>query len=201
MLPARKRHDQIKTSVSTRISAKEGTMKSRGGFIFSILPAALIALIGCAPEQPVDVEKVMAQEQTFVGSETCKQCHLEHFDSWKMTQHSRMLQDAQKNEDAIIVPIDEQRIREDLGKLGDKLKVPADKIYVPGKDEILYTIGSQWKQRFLIEEDGTLYIAPIQYNADTHRWVNYHEADWKERPWLLKCGGCHATGAALEKKS
>ena len=32
--------------------------------------------------------------------------------------HSRMLQDAKKNQDAIIVPIEEKRIREDLAKLG-----------------------------------------------------------------------------------
>ena len=31
--------------------------------------------------------------------------------------------------------------------------------------------------------------------------MNYHEADWDKRPWLLKCGGCHATGVDLEKKT
>jgi len=66
---------------------------------------------------------------------------------------------------------------------------------------VLYTIGSQWKQRYLIEKDGDLFIAPIQYNADTGRWVNYHEGDWDKRPWLLKCGGCHATGVDLEEKN
>ena len=90
----------------------------------------------------------------------------------------------EKNQDVIIVPIDEKIIREDLAKLGDKLKVPADQIYVPKLDEILYTIGSQWKQRYLVKKDDTLFISPIQYNAETHRWVNYHEADWDKRPWL-----------------
>ena len=36
-----------------------------------------------------------------------------------MTLHSRMLQDAKKNQDAIIVPINESIIREDLAKLGE----------------------------------------------------------------------------------
>jgi hypothetical protein len=176
-------------------------MKGKAFVIFLMLGLMIAALAACGGEKPVDVAAITAQPKTFVGSDTCKMCHLEHYDSWKMTMHSRMLQDAKKNEDAIIVPIDEKRIREDLAKLGDKLKVPADKIYVPKKDEILYTIGSQWKQRFLVEKDGTLYISPIQYNADTHRWVNYHEANWDKRPWLLKCGGCHATGADLEKNT
>jgi hypothetical protein len=115
-----------------------------------------------------------------------------------MTLHSRMLQDAKKNPDVIVVPIDRERILADLKKIEDKLKIPLDEFYIPSRDEILYTIGSQWKQRFLIEKDGTLYIAPIQYNLETDRWVDYHEDDWKERPWLKKCGGCHATGANLE---
>ena len=160
-----------------------------------------ISIVACGGEQAIDVKALTAQPKAFVGSDTCKMCHLEHYDSWKMTMHSRMLQDAKKNEDAIIVPIDEKRIREDLAKLSHKLKVPADKIYVPQKEEILYTIGSQWKQRFLVNKDDTLFISPIQYNADTDRWVNYHEKDWDKRPWLLKCGGCHATGVDLEKNT
>ncbi len=157
-------------------------------------------LIACGSEHPVDIAAVKAQPQEFVGADTCKQCHLEHYDSWKMTLHSRMLQDARQNEDAIIVPIDEKHIREDLATI-EGLKVPADQIYIPKKEEILYTIGSQWKQRYLVEKDGTLYIAPAQYNAETHRWVNYHEQDWDKRPWIDGCGGCHATGVDFAKKT
>jgi hypothetical protein len=160
-----------------------------------------LALAACGGEQPVDVKALMAQPKTYVKSETCKRCHLEHFDSWKMTLHSRMTQDARENRDAIIVPIDEKEIRVDLAKLEENLKVPSDKIYVPKVEEIKYTIGSQWKQRYVVEKGGTLFISPIQYNADTHRWVNYHENDWDKRPWLLKCGGCHATGVDLEKNT
>jgi hypothetical protein len=166
-----------------------------------ILGLAAVALAACSAEQPIDVQALKAQPKSYVGSDTCKQCHLEHYDSWKMTMHSRMTQDARKNRDAIIVPIDEKTIRADLAKLDKKLKVPSKDIYVPTVDEILYTIGSQWKQRYIVKKDGTLYIAPIQYNVATNRWVNYHEQNWDERPWLLKCGGCHATGVDLEKQS
>jgi hypothetical protein len=164
-----------------------------------LLCLAAVALTACAAEKPIDIAAATSQPKAFVGSDTCKMCHLEHYDSWKMTMHSRMLQDAKANEDALIVPIDEKRIRADLAKLEEKLKVPSDKVYVPKIDDILYTIGSQWKQRYLVKKDGTLFITPIQYNADTHRWVNYHEKDWDKRPWLKKCGGCHSTGADLEK--
>lgn len=166
-----------------------------------ILLLGLGFLAACGGEESVDIKGIMTQPKTFIGSDTCKRCHLEHYDSWKMTLHSRMLQDAQENKDVLIVDFDEKKIREDLAKLGEKLKVPSDKIYVPKAEEIKYTIGSQWKQRYLVEKDGKLYISPVQYNADTHRWVNYHEADWDKRPWIIKCGGCHATGVNLEKNT
>ena len=176
-------------------------MKGKCLAITFTLGLMVLLLAACGQQAPIDIDKILAQDKSFVGSDTCKMCHLEHYDSWKMTMHSRMLQDAKMNEDAIIISIDEKRIREDLAKLGKKLKVPADQIYVPKKEEILYTIGSQWKQRYLIEKDGQLLISPIQYNADTDRWVNYHEHDYEKRPWLLKCGGCHATGVDLEKNT
>jgi len=166
-----------------------------------VIAFASLGLAACSTEQPVDIQAVLSQEKAFVGSDTCKMCHLEHYDSWKMTLHSRMTQDAQKNRDVIIVPIDEKRIREDLAKKEAKLKVPSDQIWIPKVEDILYTIGSQWKQRFIIERDGDLFISPIQYNADSDRWVNYHEHDYLKRPWLKKCGGCHATGVDLEKKT
>ena len=169
-----------------------------------------VTLAACTAEKPIDIAAATSQPKDFVGSDTCKQCHLEHYDSWQMTLHSRMLQDAKANQDALIVPIEEERIREDLAKLEDKLKVPSDKIYVPKTDEILYTIGSQWKQRYLVKKDGTLFISPIQYNADTHRWVNYHENDWDgadlEKGTFVEpgvaCEACHGKGswhAALPK--
>ncbi len=110
-----------------------------------------------------------------------------------------MIQNPQANKRAFMAELNEKKIREDLGKL--KLKVSADKIYVPKPEEVKYTIGSRLKQRYVVEKDGTLYVAPIQYNAQTGRFVNYHEADWDKRPYMAKCGGCHNTGIDMEKQS
>lgn len=161
----------------------------------------VLAIAACSSEQAVNLQAVKSQPKSHVGAETCKTCHLEHYDSWKMTLHSRMLQDAQQNRDAIIAELDEKKIRSDLAKIADKLKVPPEQVYIPKIEEIKYTIGSQWKQRYVLERNGKLVIAPIQYNADTHRWVNYHESDWEKRSWMDGCGGCHATGVNLEKNT
>ena len=148
-----------------------------------------------------DFKKLLSQPKTYVGSDVCRACHLEHYDSWKMTLHSRMLQDAKANADSIITDINPDIIRADLKKIEKKLKVPVDQVHIPKVEDILYTIGSQWKQRYLIRKDGKLYIAPVQFNVETGRWVNYHDHDWQKRPWLKKCGGCHATGVDLEKNT
>ena len=165
---------------------------------------AFFALLlgGCTnSETAVDVAKITSQPKEFVGSETCKTCHLEHYDSWKVTNHSRMAQDVAMNEDAFIVDINQDVIKADFMALEakGKLKKPVSEIYFPQKSEIKYTLGNEWKQRYIVEKDGVLYITPIQFNTETGRWVNYHEHDWNDRPWLLKCGGCHTTGVKLNK--
>jgi formate-dependent nitrite reductase cytochrome c552 subunit len=162
-----------------------------------LLAAPLLA----TAQMEFDPKKALSEPKTYVGSDVCKTCHLEHYDAWQKTLHSRMLQDAVKNRDVVVTDIDPEIIRADLAKIEKKLKVPSAEIYIPKLDEILYTIGSQWKQRYLIKREGKYVISPIQYNIDTGRWVNYHEHDWEKRPWLAKCGGCHATGVDLEKES
>lgn len=165
---------------------------------------ALLAggLAGCGPGEPeFDVKEILSKPKTYVGSEECKFCHLEHFDSWKNTLHSRTIMDVTQNRDALIAEIDPDVIRADLKKLEKDLKVPLDKIYIPKVEDIKYTIGMQWKQGFLIEKNGELYVAPIKYNAKTDRWVNYHEDDWDKRSWTKYCAGCHAMGVNLETKT
>ena len=168
-----------------------------------ILGLAVITLValGVVPAVAQEDVEYLELPKQYVGSEKCKSCHQKQYYSWRTTMHSRMTQDVKANKRAMIVEWDEKRIRSDFAKLGKKLKVPASKIYIPKKEEILLTIGSKWKQRFIIKKKGTLYISPVQYNVETDRFVNYHEHDWDKRPWIKKCGGCHATGADLEKQT
>jgi Cytochrome c552/Cytochrome c554 and c-prime len=171
----------------------------RGGWFKLILTAMLtVGIFGCNSNE-TPVKDILAQPKTYVGSEQCKVCHLEHYDSWKTTLHSRTLQNVTVNRDAIITDINPEKIRKDLEKQANQLKMPVDEVYIPKVDEIKYTMGIQWRQRYLVEKEGNLYIAPIAYNAWSHDWISYHENDWEERPWIKKCGGCHATGTDLEK--
>ena len=180
---------------------KEGGMKARVMMKLFLLTLFAVVFIGfgVGPTVAADDDDLLEKPKAYIGSDKCKECHLTQYYSWKTTMHSRMTQDARANKTSIIVELDEKRIREDLAKR--KLKVPADKIYVPKPEEIEYTIGSKWKQRYIVRKNGTLFISPVQYNTETDKFVDYHEEDWDKRPWLLKCGGCHTTGVDLEKQT
>lgn len=175
----------------------------------ALIKLLVMLLIGsgvtaCGPdsgESKLDIADILSKPKTYVGSDQCQICHLEHYDSWKTTLHSRTLQDVTQNLDALVAEIDHEVIRADLKKLDKDLKVPVDEVYIPKLEEIKYTIGMQWKQGLLVERNGTLFVAPVEYDARINQWINYHEDDWEQRPWNKYCGGCHATGVDIEKNT
>jgi predicted CXXCH cytochrome family protein len=170
-------------------------------YLISAVFGAAMVFAFSVNAQELDADKLLSEPKAYVGSDTCKTCHLEHYDAWRRTLHSKMLQDVNVNEDVFVTEIIEKDVRADLAKKEAKLKVPSKDIHVPKMEDVKYTIGSQWKQRYLVEKNGDLYIAPTQFNIDSGTWTNYHEHDWDKRPWLKKCGGCHATGVDLEAKT
>jgi hypothetical protein len=130
-------------------------MKTGHWFKFMLILLLMIPVANCGPgsgEVKVDIENILSKPKAYVGSEQCQFCHLEHYDSWKTTLHSRTIQDVTQNQDALIAEIDPEAILADLKKQQIDLKVPADQIYIPKVEEIKYTIGMQWKQGFLIEK-------------------------------------------------
>lgn len=121
---------------------------------------------------------------TFVGSETCKKCHERTFLEWKTSLHSRMMRD---------VKLDP------LANIGD-FESP-DNIRTFTKEDIAYTLGSQWKQQYLKKEGKDLIVLPAQYNVTTGQWKAYLPDKQDKRLWFNECSGCHATGVDPEKKT
>jgi hypothetical protein len=175
------------------MSKQEVKMKTAGGIKIALIALLVSWVAGCGSGEPdFDVQEMLARPKTYIGSNQCRVCHLEHYDSWMTTLHSRTIQDVSENLDAIVADIDPNVIRADLKKGQIELKAPVDEIYIPNTEDIKYTIGVQWKQMYLVEKNKVLYLAPIQYNIWSDRWIPYHEEDWDERPWAKLCGGCHA---------
>lgn len=180
-----------------------GDVLNKNGWRLLLLAVIFVlAIAGCGRSRAdKEIEEILARPKSYVGSERCQYCHLEHYDSWRNTLHSRTMQDATEYRDSILAVIDPEAIRADLRKMESELKVPIDEIYIPALKDIQYTIGMQWKQGFLVEKEGNFYVAPVQYNAKSNQWFTYHEEDWDKRPWNKYCGGCHAMGVDLEKNT
>ncbi len=87
---------------------------------------------------------------TFVGSETCKKCHERTYLVWRTSLHSRMMRDVKL---------------EPLANMGD-FESPLE-VRTFTKDDVAYTLGSQWKQQYLKKEGRDLIVLPAQYNVFT----------------------------------
>jgi hypothetical protein len=87
---------------------------------------------------------------TFAGSETCKKCHERTYLEWKTSLHSRMMRDVKL---------------EPLSNIGD-FRTPDD-VLTFTKEDVAYTLGSQWKQQYLKKEGDDLIVLPAQCGSPT----------------------------------
>ncbi|HTY22709.1 MAG TPA: multiheme c-type cytochrome [Desulfomonilaceae bacterium] len=153
-------------------------MKRKWGFIqiglaFCVLLS--IALISCERGKPISQ---MGPPQ-YVGSEKCAECHSRIAVTFRNTLHSKVMQDAKKNPDAI---------------QGD-FATPNPLIDFK-KEDVRLTHGVQWKQRY-VDKDWRTRVG--QWNFESEEWSPYNPDGWKTADWREKCGYCHVVGFDKEK--
>jgi hypothetical protein len=127
----------------------------------------------------------------FTGSAKCRTCHKEQYHDWHNSMHAKMIQDIRKNPNVIVA---------------DFSSLPKDADFT--LKQAVYTIGSKFKQRYMIpatingKEDYRL--GNYQWNSQTRKWQHfkpykywYKEAyphDNHQFPTSNTCDGCHFTG-------
>ena len=116
----------------------------------------------------------------FAGSESCKECHLDIYDQWKITPHARMTRKLRQLEDQKEIPV------EDLG-------IPRGKI--------IWVLGSHYVHRFVGEASGSLVVLPKIWDINKKAWLPVNDYGWRSREWLKQCAGCHTTGFSAENDS
>ncbi|WP_201353487.1 multiheme c-type cytochrome [Hydrogenimonas urashimensis] len=138
-----------------------------------------------------DLQPKEQKTSHFVGSKTCGKCHEENYRDWKHSMHSRMIQDIRKDPGVVVA---------------DFSKLPEDADFT--LKEAVYTIGSKFKQRYMIPAkiDGKedFRLGNYQWNVQTGKWQRfkpwkywYHDAyphDNRRFPTSNTCDGCHFTG-------
>lgn len=110
----------------------------------------------------------------YVGSEKCKECHEKKYSGWKRTFHSTVVQDARERPEAVLGDFSQ-------GVEGLSL------------DEIDYTIGGHWTQRYVKRIDGELYALPQTWSVASRRWETRDKWSWRRKPYATYCVGCHTT--------
>ena len=145
----------------------------------------------------VDLQNEEQKESHFVGSKKCQTCHEDKHHDWSHSKHPKMVQDIKKNPSAVVA---------------DFLMLPKDADFVLA--DATYTVGSKFKQRFMIRKDrnGTedYVLGNYQWNVQTHKWQKFNS--WKywykdayphdnnELPTSRACDGCHFTGFMSRQK-
>jgi len=149
--------------------------------VLIFLAAASCAAAGAAPDKE-QLPPEFGGREGYAGSASCKECHPDEYALWSKTPHSRMLVDAKKNPDAIL---------------------PTDFSGMPfTKDDILYTVGSHWVQKYLTRmEDGLLYQLPKIWNVPKRAWEPYTIFNWNVKPYNIFCDGCHTVGFDVKTKT
>lgn len=133
----------------------------------------------------------------YVGSNSCKECHEEEYSEWHSSRHSFQIQNVKENPDAVVA---------------DFLKLPADANFE--LEDITYTIGGKFKQRYMIrsDENGTenYILANKQWNSQTQQWQEFkpwkywykdvHPNNFEEFKTAHTCDGCHFVGYMSQNK-
>jgi hypothetical protein len=116
-----------------------------------------------------------AGERGYVGSERCASCHQIQYKGWVKTFHSTVIQDARKNPSAI------------LGDMSSS-DLPFR------KEDIDFTIGGHWDQRYMTRIGDDYYILPKLWSVQSKKWRPYSTYGWRRRPYSRYCVGCHSVG-------
>ena len=145
----------------------------------------------------VDLQPDAQKDAKFVGSKKCQECHEEQYDSWKHSLHSKMIQDIKKDSSVVVA---------------DFSKLPKDADFTL-KDAV-YTIGSKFKQRYMIPAKingkDDFRMGNYQWNVETKKWQHFkpykywykdaYKHDNHEFPTSNTCDGCHFTGYMSTQK-
>ena len=160
----------------------------------------LPVVAGRAPQDLSAQQAAAVNGAHYVGSKACQSCHQETYARWSRTAMAHVVRDPKVHPDAIIA--------------ADPATAPADIVKFT-KEDIAFTYGSRWKQRYFKKSGDTYVPLPAQWNFETKKWSKYHVADtgdwWavhypdpagdnSARPTAPLCDGCHSVNFNIDTK-
>ena len=134
-------------------------LPSRFVLVLMFLAVAAVSLTTCARREPPP-----NAEKHFVGSEKCASCHQDVYNRWKDTLMAKVIQDPARHPEAIV---------------GD-FSTP-NPLVTFRKEDIAFTYGSKWKQRYFTKRGDDYYAFPVQWDVRAKTWRRYfveNGTDW-----------------------
>ena len=145
----------------------------------------------------IDLQPEAQKNAKFVGSKKCQECHEKEHKAWKNSLHSKMIQRISKDPSVVVA---------------DFSKLPKDADFT--LKDALYTVGSKFKQRYMIpaqiEGREDFRLGNYQWNVETKKWQRFkpykywykdaYKHDNREFPTSNTCDGCHFTGYMSTQK-
>ena len=134
-------------------------------------------------DQEAEVTQPSSPAPEYAGSESCKDCHREIFESWKQTGMARMFR-AYQPENVFGDFTDQNEFPASGGVVQARMGVEPRRHYFEFRDDdggwrrydVHYTIGSKWQQAYATRlRDGRIHVFPIQYSKIHGKWINF----WK----------------------
>ncbi len=135
------------------------------------------------------MQAALAADKEFVGSQACAKCHAKQYETWKKSYHSRMVR---SKDDGILKAVVEKWASDGANAGPAKRNLDGKPMTL---NDVVYVVGSRWKQRFLVKNEATGYhqFLDKQFNRMSGKW----EAYGNKNDWETNCGTCHTTGWRL----
>ena len=168
-----------------------------------VLPVQTQGAAAQAAARPVPIAQPQANTTTpvadgagYVGSEACRRCHAPTYERWSKTRMANVVLDPKQHPEAIIP---------DFTK--------ADPPLTFTKDDVAFTYGSKWKQRYFKKVGDDYFPLPSQWDVanrvwrpyfvqpNTDWWVPHYPADNAQRPTGPLCDGCHSVNYDVKTKA
>ncbi len=149
-------------------------MKYSGRILLVVSLSAVLWAAAAVCAWATDEAEALPPPEAYITSEGCKKCHEDKYNAWKRTYHSTAVQKVEDKPDAIMGDFDQTGIGF-------------------SKEDVEYTIGAHWNQRYMKEIDDDYYILPKLWSISSQRWEPYNVWGWRKMPYSKFCVGCHAT--------
>lgn len=167
----------------------------------NIILVAILALMLSSLTPHLCLAQSNNKEAFYVGSEKCKECHLDIYVGWRSTFHPYKFQRISENN--VVGDFSRNNNMTFDGKTTTMFKDDEGYfIRTTGPDDkerdykIGYVIGGFWKQLYVTEfPNGELHILPVVWVVETQSWSKSDY--WSKTIYQYSCSGCHTTGMQL----